>query len=68
MKSRNELKTNNKQRPGFLPATFFSKESSQAYILISLMLLRISFIVRTRLSVISMAFHLNLLVSLARKI
>lgn len=57
----------NLQLPNLIPAIFFSKESSQAYILISLMLLRISFIVRTRLSVINMAFHLNPLMSLAMK-
>lgn len=50
-----------------VPAIFFSKESSQAYILISLILLRISLVVRTRLSVIIIPFHLNLLMSLARK-
>lgn len=50
-----------------LPATFSWKESSQAYILMSLMLFRISFVVRTRLSVICIVFHRNLLMILANK-
>lgn len=51
-----------------IPVIVFSKESSHAYILISFILLRISFIVRTLLSVINKDFHLNVFMSLAKKI
>lgn len=50
-----------------LPAIFFSKDSSHAYIFISFMLFRISCIVRTLLSVTNMDFHLYLFMSLARE-
>jgi len=47
------------------PVIVFSKDSSQAYILMSLMQVRTSFIVRTRLSVTDTARLLNPPISLA---